>query len=306
MPTDKVISILGLKQSGKSTFLTVLNLSLALEESPWRIRPKGTTIRVMAELMDSLFNKGLYPEQTQIETDMCFVVEKEATYLGLKPGAYFELHAADVPGEAVKGVSSDVSIYHNFYENHLKGCSGVIFLLDPKEAWLDGTQAETEFADNYFPLFSSILAEIGEYTDTNPYFVFCVTKVDLMEGPNSQFDKEGYLEDVESLAGKILGRSTKAVIDQSIDLNHIYWLPVSATGFTGEGEKRTTQFVPNKGSSGESGIKNPRDLKPIGVAEALGWVLDKLADDDEEVRIIRTRGKKYSDLVKGFRRLFGI
>ena len=41
------------------------------------------------------------------------------------------------------------------------------------------------------------------------------------------------------------------------------------------------------------------------MAEALEWVLDNLADDDEDARVVRTRGKKYADMVKSFRKLFG-
>jgi len=304
MPAEKTISILGLKGAGKSTFLAVLNLALALDQSPWRIRPVGETIGIMSGLMNYLFNKGLYPDATLVDQKMEFFVEKDATMLGLQPGAQFKLKTADVPGEAVKGVSSVSANYHDFYQTSLKGCEGIVFLLDFKEKWREGELIENESADIYFPLFSSILAEIREQADTNPYVVFCVTKIDLLvgQGANSEFDKTGYFGEVEDIARDILGKSTKALIDQTFDANHVLWLPVSATGFTGEGNKRVSQFVEKKEAYG---IRNPKDLRPIGLAEALEWVLDNLAGDDEDVRIARTRGKKYANVVKGVRKLLG-
>ena len=148
------------------------------------------------------------------------------------------------------------------------------------------------------------MAEIREQADTNPYDVYCVTKIDLLvgQGANSEFDKTGYFGEVEDIARDILGKSTKALIDQTFDANHVLWLPVSATGFTGEGNKRVSQFVEKKEAYG---IRNPKDLRPIGLAEALEWVLDNLAGDDEDVRIARTRGKKYANVVKGVRKLLG-
>ena len=84
----------------------------------------------MSGQMNYLFALGEYPPPTIEDKEMNFFVEKEATMLGLKPGAQFKLHVADVPGEAVKGVSSGSAIYHDFYQTHLKGCAGIIFLLD--------------------------------------------------------------------------------------------------------------------------------------------------------------------------------
>jgi hypothetical protein len=304
MPTDKVISILGLKKAGKTTFLAVLNLALALEESPWRIRPVGQTIKDMSELTQKIFSEGIYPPQTMEENKMFFVVEKEATMLGMKPGAQFRLHAADVPGEATKGVAGS-TIYHEFYDEHVKGSSGIIFLLDSQHKWMEGEQALSENADPYYPLFSTIIDQIqGQTEDAKPYIVFCVTKLDQVpgQGPGSGFDKDGYFDGVEDLAAQILGKNTKARIDHAFDSDFVNWLAVSATGFTGEGKDRKSQSI----EGDVNRIRNPKDIKPIGVAEALEWILDKLADDDEDVRIRRTRGKKYADAVKGFRKIFGI
>ena len=82
MPAEKTISILGLKGAGKSTFLAVLNLALALDQSPWRIRPVGETIGIMSGLMNYLFNKGLYPDATLVDQKMEFFVEKTQPCLG--------------------------------------------------------------------------------------------------------------------------------------------------------------------------------------------------------------------------------
>lgn len=308
MPTDKVISILGLKKAGKTTFLSVLNLALALEESPWRIRPVGETIRDMSELTTKIFSRGEYPEGTNEEKKMFFVVEKEATMLGLKPGAQFRLHAADVPGEATKGVAGS-AIYHDFYEQYVKGSSGIIFLLDSQQKWREREQTLGDGSDPYYPLFSTIINQIKAQTeDAKPYIVFCVTKIDQVEGqgPHSTFDEDGYFEGVEELAEKILGRHTKASIDHAFDADYVHWLPISATGFTGEGKDRKSQSIEKINEDDVNRISSPKDIKPIGVAEALEWVLDKLADDDEDVRIRRTRGKKYADAVKGIRKLLGI
>lgn len=310
MPTDKVISILGLKKAGKTTFLAVLNLALALEESPWRIRPVGETISEMSELMTKVFAQGEYPEGTREEKPMGFVVEKEATMLGLKPGAQFRLHAADVPGEATKGVAG-AAIYHDFYDRNVKGSSGIMFLLDSQQIWLEGQEISNEKMDPYFPLFSTIINQIQDQTnDAKPYIVFCITKVDQFKFNNEEhlnrFADEGYFDDIETLAEQILGKSTKAIIDHTFDADHIYWLPVSATGFTIEGKYRKSQENNETNQDGVNRIRNPKDIKPIGVAEALEWVLDNLADDDEDVRIERTRGKKYADTVKGIRKFLGL
>lgn len=307
MPTDKVISILGLKKAGKTTFLSVLNLALALEESPWRIRPVGETIKDMSELTTKIFYQGEYPEQTKVEKKMSFVVEKDATLLGLKPGALFRLHAADVPGEATKGVAG-AALYHDFYDQYVKGSSGIIFLLDSQHIWMEGEQISGKNTDPYYPLFSTIIDQIqGQLENIKPYIVFCVTKVDevIGQGPNSKFDTDGNFEEVEELAEHILGKNTKARIDHAFDADRVYWLPVSATGFTGKGRDRKSQSEKST-TEGVNRIRNPKDIRPIGVAESLEWILDRLAEDDEDVRIRRTRGKKYADAVKGFRKLFGI
>jgi hypothetical protein len=309
MPTDKVISLLGLKKAGKTTYLSVLNLALALEESPWRIRPVGDTIKVMAELTTKMFVHGEYPEATTEEKRMTFVVEKEATMLGLKPGAQFRLHAADVPGESIKGVAG-AGIYQDFYEEYVKNSSGIIFLLDSQHKWIETEQESVKNADLYLPLFETIINQIQEQTEeTRPYIAFCVTKMDQVASRNSSkrrdignnFDADEYFEGIEELAAQILGFHTKAIIDHAFDNDHVRWLPVSATGFIMVGNERKSQLDPVNNR-----IINPRDIKPIGVAESLEWVLDMLADDDEDVRIRRTRGKRYADTVKGFRKLFGI
>ncbi len=309
MTTEKVIAILGLKGAGKSTFLSVLNLALSLNRSPWRIRPVGESIAIMSKLMDSLYRNGIYPDATTFEQNMEFYVEKEATALGLKPGAKFLLKTADVPGEAVKGVGSPDELYHNFYQNHLKGCSGIIFLLDYKEKWREGETNENSNGDIYFPVFSSIFAEISEQSNTNPYVVFCVTKADMIKnmGPGSSFDEKGYIENIEDIAEEVLGRSTKALIDQSFDDDHLLWLPVSSTGFTTMGSEKLSQYS-EKTINGValSVIRNPKDLNPIGVAEALEWVLNNLADDDENVRVTATRGSQYATLIKKVKRIIGL
>ena len=308
MPTDKVISILGLKKAGKTTFLAVLKLALAKQKSPWTIRPVDKTIKDMSDLTSKIFSQGEYPEQTDKDNKMFFVVEKDATNLGMTPGAYFRLHAADVPGEAVKGVAG-TALHHDFYNQHVKGSSGIIFLLDSQQKWIEGGHSSTFNTDPYFSLFSTIIDQIlAETENEKPYIVFCVTKVDQVEGqgPHSKFDKEGYFEGVEDLAKIILGENTKDIIDHAFDDDHIAWLPVSATGFTGEGKNRVCQSIETTSGEGVNKIRNPRDLKPIGVAESLEWILDRLAKDDDYVRTKRTRGEKYADVVKGFQKLLGL
>jgi len=175
---------------------------------------------------------------------------------------------------------------------------------------METEEASVKNADLYLPLFETIINQIQEQTaETRPYIAFCVTKIDQVTFRNSSkrgdidnnVDTDEYLEGIEELAAQILGFHTKAIIDHAFESDHVRWLPVSATGFTMIGNDRKSQLDPENNR-----IINPIDIKPIGVAESLEWVLDRLADDDEDVRIRGTRGKRYADAVKGFRKLFGI
>jgi len=308
----KNIIVIGFKGSGKSTYLAVLSRALASCFSNWRITPTGDITRIkLNELMDFVFAQGIYPPGTAEEFEMTFRVEKEASMFGLKPGARFQLKTGDLPGEMTKGVGSKSAMYRNFYERSLKGCDGIIFLLDPTEYWRQTGEEIDQRLDVYFPLFTSILSEIEDHLEDKwPYMAFCITKLDLNGideklKPNGDFDKNGVFDDVENLAAKILGHATKNLIDHSVDRNHLRWCPVSATGYTGEGSNRTTQYYSKKtGDTTVAAIRNPRELVPIGVAESLEWVLDNLADDDEDVLVNRFRGNLYAKFDRKIRKLF--
>jgi len=301
---EERIAILGLRGSGKTTFLSVLNLALTQKNSPWRIRPVGdSSIRTLSQLQENLFVQGRYPEGTQVEDSIIFLVEKEAKLLGLQPGASFHIYIADVPGEAVKGRSGS-PIYHEFYEQTLKGCSGIIFLLDPQEYWLNDSIDKN--IDAYFPLFSSILAEIKEQAREDVFIAFCITKLDAILPANSDFASHGVLKDIEILAERIIGRNTKNLIDNHFDSDHISWFPVSSTGYLTEGDQKATQFFIKEESDGSKrySIKKPSLLTPIGIAEALEWILNSVTDYSEDSRIEKTRGKKYSEMIRSIRKLF--
>jgi GTPase SAR1 family protein len=303
MSGEKRIAILGLKGSGKSTFLSVLNLALSQKNSPWRIRPVGGSITSLIHLQEYIFAKGLFPSATHEESPMAFLVEKEATMLGLQPGARFQFYTTDIPGEAVKGRSSQDPAYHDFYEQNLKGCSGIIFLLDPEETWRRDSIDEN--IDVYYPLFNSILAEIKNQAEGDVFIAFCLTKLDMVLPVDSDFALHGVLRDIEIRAEQILGKATKKLINNYFESDHISWFPVSSIGYISEENRGSSQFTIREVDDGYelSGIKNPRELTPIGIADAMEWILNSVTDYSEESRIEKTRGKRYSEIVRSLRKL---
>jgi len=281
----KKVVILGLKGSGKSTFLTVLQHALSRKHSPWKVVPQDDTEDVMRRLRDRLFApKGLYPVPTpasEYGASMCFKVEANAKWMSLIPGASFELRAEDLPGEATKG---GLGNFRDFYETKVKGCDAIIFLTDPDEIW-----KKDDPNKGSFQVFQSILNEIKRHGSENIHIAFCVTKFDTIEGPNSAFDKYGQLEDgemgIEKEAARILSTSTVDFIKWVFDgPRRPRWFAVSATGYTGEGDKRVRQATihnisrPDGSFQEEAGILDP-EVYPIGVAEVMEWVFNSLRDD---------------------------
>lgn len=302
LPPKRKIAILGLKGSGKSTFLTVLNRALAQNNSTWKILPLGNTIREMNELTTRL-SMGLYPDSTPEGEDpppMHFHVEQEKRLFGLREGDWFELQAADVPGAAVKGIIGGPQFQH-FYKTYVKNCAAIVFLIDPREEWLQGTEKE-DFIDYYWPVFNSILAELGEQNTQKMYAAFCITKLDDDKDTPKSFQDEGYWDDfeldLEEKASIIMGSGTKALIDQFFDSDRLRWFPISATGYyIDEKGNRVTQF---RMRGNEAGIARPVSLNPLGVAEAIEWVFNSIAKDNISQRD-NDRYNKFGKLINRLR-----
>lgn len=314
------IAIIGLKKSGKSTFLTVLHYALVKRGSRWRIRPLDKrTIREINRLTKRLFEQRLYPPSTAAGEgripDMRFHVERESILLGLGEGTRFELVAADLPGDAVLGISGEKE-FHGFYEEYVKGCAAIIFLIDPQEKWLEDVTRDP-YADYYYSVFNSILAELGAQGSQRIHAAFCITKLDKEEDTPSSFSEDGYYDllKLEAKAAEILGDGTKATIDQSF--RRVKWYAVSATGYyQDEDGTYRSQFVVRHapGESNEQpGIVRPRDLTPIGVVEVAEYVFNLIAAEQIHSRDIERSqqiarkgcGKVLGEFTNMIRGLFG-
>lgn len=307
---DKKIVILGLKGSGKSTFLAVMERALAMRQSNWKVKPIGTTIGEIAKLKQFVFSEGVYPPATDQETRFVFRVEKEAGMLGLSSGAKFDLIAGDVPGEASEGQSAADIVFQNFYQRYVKGSAAIVFLLDATELWRSKKESSgRKDTDVYYTLFNGIMAELSEIMDQTkePIFLtFCVTKLDSKSDIKPSEDNKFYdLSEyqVEEIANSILGEGAKSIIDYYFPSEYLKWMPVSATGFTGTGNNRKSQSALD--SDDRAIIINPKGLTPIGVAEALEWTLNSVANYDDDINTEKLYGKPWSSIQKGFRKLAG-
>ena len=292
LPNVKKVAILGLRRAGKSTFLAVLSRALDDIDSPWTIAPKDEdAIKNMNYYRDMLFNKRLYPPNTPESGPtrvLRFTVYRERGRLGIRSGGMYELEVADVPGGAMRGIFGPAE-HQKFYEEYVEGRAGIIFLLDPQQKWKEGEPLSGDsYADPYYPLFSSIVEQIRlqfapyEPVIQNVYVAFCVTKLDtIYDQPkhrkaDKMFADEGICEATEKHAEDILGPKTKRYIDRYF--KNVRWMPVSATGYT---KDREVQFEERyEDGTNKAGIRDPVNLSPIGVAEAVEWILDQIAEDN--------------------------
>ncbi len=291
---EKKLAILGLRGAGKSTFMAVLNLAMSDAEKPskWTITALDEkTNQLVYEFENRILNEGLYPVSTTEEAMMQFHANKNAELGGLIPGGNFKIIAGDVPGEAVKGITSAYAGFHDFYKEYVAGSSAVIFLLDPHEVWkTNGKEGENY---NYFPLFRSILTELKQQAP-NVYLAFGVTKIDAL--PKGTIS-ENILKDIQKhadnqdeavadqLSELVLGKQTKNWIEKNFDHRYLSWWLISATGFLNDGNKVSSQFIEKQTSDGlQPGIKEPNNIKPVGVVEIVEWALKNIARESENGR----------------------
>lgn len=280
---EKKITILGLPGSGKTTFLSVLNLGLTLNLSPWRLRPTGQSSNTIAEINEIFFGGGMFPPKTNEITGFDFIAEKEAQNPGLIPGANFKIIVSDIPGEATEGKVSENSIYHDFYSGLMRESSGIIFLIDPEENWLKTVKSEENKHAYYFSLFSNFFTEMQEDIIETP-MAFCITKADTIVITSDDFSRSIPSERTEYIAENILGKGAKSLIDHAIHPDYLLWTLVSSIGLENKKVARNSLgYEINK-------ISNPENIKPIGVAETLEWLLNKIVQNEERLRkIIETR-----------------
>ena len=290
---EKKLAILGLRGSGKSTFMAVLNLAMSDAENPtkWNITAfDRETNRLIYEFENRILNEGLYPVSTTEKVMMQFRANKNAELGGLIPGGDFKIIAGDVPGEAIKGGTSEFARFHDFYQENVAGSSAIIFLLDPHEAW---KEKEGE-SFNYFPLFRNILTELKQQAP-DVYLAFGVTKIDALpkdipsENIVNNIYKYGQSQDVtvaEQLAEFVLGKQTKGWIEKNFNQGNLSWWLISATGFIIDNKSNvSSQFIEKQTENGlQPGIKEPNNIKPIGVVEIVEWALRKIAREAENGR----------------------
>lgn len=296
------IAILGLRQAGKSTFLAVLPYALTQEESKWEIKPTRETLKQMMDLNRRVFAEGLYPvptpEREEVSDVLTFEVMREAEYWGLKEGAVFELRADDIPGGWVPGAAGSNAAFADFYEEYVKGCVGIIFLIDPQHRWLaDDPDAEgkgevKKGKGQYLFTFNSILDELTALHGDGLIIAFCITKLDQEPDGEAYFNDTGKLspdEFIDNKAAEILGPKVKRQIDNKLRRSAVRWFGVSATGYYegDDGKKYTQHTMKRHDNKDVIGIARPDLLEPLGVAEAAEWVFDQVAE-----RYIRGRNRR--------------
>ncbi len=301
MQGTKEISILGLTQSGKSTYLAVLKNALEKKKSSWMLEPNDEeTIIAMGKFRQRMFAKRLYPLKTDDPEKLEFRVYG-GTYWGINPGGEFILQAYDVPGDAIKGL--ETSLYANFYQKYVSNSSAIIFLLDPESSWMTKDSSEdSPSGDVYYPLFSSIIDQIKLYRKGQVYMAFCVTKLDTKLPPNSEFDKTGKFKGTKEIAREILGPNTIDAIDFAFDKEHLAWFPVSATGYTGTGQTRTSQYQIDEDGQVPM-IKDPRSLGPINVARSFEWAINAIAELEDDAITSKERGPNFAKMQKTVRHI---
>jgi len=305
--TSERVAILGLRQAGKSTFLAVL--SNALTPSHWKVVPKeGTvneTVRKLNVLRERLMKYGFYPPPTpegqMLSGDFTFKVTREARFWGLKEGDVFELRADDIPGGPVEGLAGPVGTFREFYEEYVKECAAIIFLIDPQHKWLVESEdqergAVKEGQGPYLYVFTSILDELVALRGNNLIIAFCITKLDQEPDGRAFFDDSGDRsadEYLDKKAREILGEVVKDHIDSVLRDNPVRWFGVSATGYyvdtDGQWRSQHTRKLDPTDGIERAAIARPNDLKPLGVAEAAEWVFDQVAA--RHIRARRPRGR---------------
>lgn len=296
------VAILGLRRAGKSTFLAVLSHALIQNRSDWEVNPHRHTQKRMKYLDDRVFRNGLFPDPTverEKESDtLTFEVKREARLWGMVEGDVFELRADDIPGGPVEGLAGQDETFTNFYEEYVKECAAIIFLIDPQHKWLDNSENQErgkvkEGEAPYLYYFKSILNELVNLRGSDLIVAFCITKLDQEPDGLVYFEDSGDQSPNEYLdrkAAEVLGEEAKRHIDNRLRRNTVRWFGVSATGYyvDADGHKHTQhtrKIDPAKGTEWAA-IARPDLLKPLGVAEAAEWVFDQVA-----ARHMRGRGR---------------
>lgn len=262
---EKHIAIWGTTQSGKTVFLATLRRILVSRNSP---RPdlamapaNRAAVDWLGSVFDPLFQFGVFPGATEIDTISFpmfnFSRKNENDIL-------FQLTFIDGPGEMFRNPNAFADQY-NLPVNpldYLRDCKGLLMLVDPTRA------AQYEYDFEYEALANNLRhllldqSGVARQAKLSTPVAFCLSKCDEPRHRPAIDDPQAFLNEY---FGDLIHELSTNICQKS------RWFASSALGF--EPNHPTNTYIR---WDGRVGIRNPREIRPLNVAEPFLWLIDQL------------------------------
>jgi hypothetical protein len=177
------LGIWGLRNSGKTVYMTMLYHYLSQGGSPWRIvTDDEDTEKFVNDNLSLIIDQGNFCEAT-IES----LPQKIYSYklINDQIGKIVELTFFDLSGEIYKNpLTEKIEVKGDtlLLIEHLNQCHGILFLISPLEE--DSPKNE---GGSYFTFLGNLFRSMQRFRDgqterkLEPYIVFCITKIDHPE-----------------------------------------------------------------------------------------------------------------------------
>ena len=266
-------SLWGPPQSGKTTYLAALKLTIDTFKTGWRMapRPGDDAAEQFLEKETAALSQGIMPAATESQEPIAytFQMEHQATsVLGLD-GRYQEITIFDAAGRVVLRAT-----FSPAYFAQLASCLGILLMIDPginREAGQPGPDGNDIYYEMFMRLYHQLRRpEPDKGMSVDRSLALCVTKIDEDDVWHAYAGK--YREDSESFMRYLVGDAAYNYV-----YNHftrVKCFAVSAVGRYGEGEDRKKNFVCDE--NGVWRIADLRQWQPYHVLDPIMWLFDEI------------------------------
>lgn len=303
---DRQIVLLGPPQSGKTTFLSALNIAFLRRKHDWNFAPADErSADQLIKLSTALTARQEFPEATRLIQPLNWVLN------GWAPGSerrFFRrretkipvqigLDMIDVPGETLHS-SAIGTRAQSLLIDEIARSDAIIFLFDPIR--------ESEEGDSYefvYGVLAQVMQRVSALTQAKvgrlPHHIaVCATKFDdpamyiaakkmglvrfAPEEPHlpTVSDAREFFTRIYELSGSNYGRMILRLLESYGNPRRIKYYVTSTIGFNVNPETNRfseddyTNVIPPDKSQGPSVIRGP--LYPINVAEPVLWLCGQL------------------------------
>lgn len=199
------LGIWGLRNSGKTVYMTMLYHYLSQGGTPWRIVTDEDTEDFVNKNLKLMIQQGDFCPPTEEDVPRQLYSYK---LINDEIGKIVELTFFDLPGEIYKEpLTETIDVEGDTFHliKHLNQCHGILFLISPLE-----DDSPNNEGGSYFTFLGNLFRSMQRLRDDQkesklePYIVFCITKIDHPEAYKKALGRKA-----EDWLLKLLGPNVK-------------------------------------------------------------------------------------------------